>query len=165
MSFISIASTFAIVLGFAGTIPHIRTMLKSRSSGGQSPLGWSMGISVNVLTGYVNLAGPGAIMLGVGNVLAGTFSVIALTCVVRFRHGAAEHAAVAVAAVVPEQARALFAFHELPTGEFDALKSLIDEEHARRETFQAADAHAEPAESFAPFGSYERERELEPVPA
>lgn len=130
MTPISIASSFAIVLGFAGTIPHIRTMLKHRSSGGQSPLGWMIGITVNVLTGYVNLAGLGAVMLGVGNVLAGTFSAIALACVVRFRGGPAPVAATAAA-----EPRPVAAFHELPTGEFHAIKSLIDEEHARRETF------------------------------
>lgn len=135
MTLISIASSFAIVLGFAGTLPHIRTMVKSRSSNGQSPLGWMIGITVNVLTGYVNLAGLGALMLGVGNVLAGTFSAIALACVVRFRGGpAAEAGQVAVATADPQP---VAAFHELPTGEFHAIKLMIDEEHARRETFRA----------------------------
>jgi len=131
MSLISIASSFAIVLGFAGTLPHIRTMVRSKSSNGQSPTGWMIGILVNVMTGYVNLAGVGAVMLGVGNVLAGTFAAIALACVVRFRQPAE---AVAAAA----GPRPLATVHELPTGEFHAIKLLIDEEHARRESFRAA---------------------------
>ncbi|MBB4663723.1 hypothetical protein [Conexibacter arvalis] len=130
MSLISIASSFAIVLGFAGTLPHIRTMVRSKSSNGQSPAGWMIGITVNVMTGYVNLAGVGAVMLGVGNVLAGTFSTIALACVVRYRRPAAEAAAVAPGP------GPLATVHELPTSEFHAIKTLIDEEHARREAFR-----------------------------
>lgn len=126
MTLISIASSIAIVLGFAGTLPHIRTMVLSRSSNGQSPTGWMIGILVNVMTGYVNLAGLGAVMLGVGNVLAGTFAAIALFCVIRYRGGAA-------APVADE--RPLATVHELPTGEFHAIKALIDEEHARRTSF------------------------------
>jgi hypothetical protein len=140
MTPISIASSFAIVLGFAGTLPHIRTMLRTRSSDGQSPLGWMIGITVNVLTGYVNLAGLGAVMLGVGNVLAGTFSAIALACVVRFRGGSPASAAIAAR---PAAAAPVAAFHELPTGEFHTIKSLIDEEHARRETHRAERAELE----------------------
>jgi hypothetical protein len=136
MTLISIASSIAIVLGFAGTLPHIRTMVLSRSSNGQSPTGWLIGILVNVMTGYVNLAGLGAVMLGIGNVIAGTFAAIALACVVRYRQPAVAAAAVAPAA----DPRPLAVVHELPTGEFHAIKLLIDEEHARRESFRAADA-------------------------
>ncbi len=133
MSLISIASSFAIVLGFAGTLPHIRTMVRSQSSNGQSPTGWLIGIAVNVMTGYVNLAGLGAVMLGIGNVIAGTFAAIALACVVRYRQPA--DVAAAAPAVEP---RPLAVVHELPTGEFHAIKLLVDEEHARRESFRAA---------------------------
>lgn len=136
MTLISIASSFAIVLGFAGTLPHIRTMVRNRSSNGQSPTGWLIGIAVNVMTGYVNLAGLGAVMLGVGNVIAGTFAAIALACVVRYARPADE-AAAAVAAAPVADARPLAVVHELPTGEFHAIKLLIDEEHARRESFRA----------------------------
>lgn len=129
MSLISIASSIAIVLGFAGTLPHIRTMVRSRSSNGQSPTGWLIGIVVNVMTGYVNLAGLGALMLGVGNVLAGTFAAIALGCVVRYARPAED-------AVAAAPARHLATVHELPTGEFHAIKLMIDEEHARRESFR-----------------------------
>jgi hypothetical protein len=133
MSLISIASSFAIVLGFAGTLPHIRTMVRAKSSNGQSPTGWLIGIAVNVMTGYVNLAGLGAVMLGVGNVVAGTFAAIALACVVRYRRPAE-----AAAFAPPVAPRPLATVHELPTGEFHAIKLLIDEEHARRESFRAA---------------------------
>jgi len=141
MSLISIASSIAIVLGFAGTLPHIRTMVRSKSSNGQSPTGWMIGIVVNVMTGYVNLVGLGALMLGVGNVLAGSFSAIALGCVVRYARPADGTAA----AEMP-QAHRLATVHELPTGEFHAIKLLIDEEHARRESFRVAAAQpVEPA--------------------
>lgn len=134
MTLISIASSFAIVLGFAGTLPHIRTMVRNRSSNGQSPAGWLIGIAVNVMTGYVNLAGLGAVMLGIGNVIAGTFAAIALACVVRYARPA-DQTEPALAAV--PDARPLAVVHELPTGEFHAIKLLIDEEHARRESFRS----------------------------
>lgn len=150
MTLISIASSIAIVLGFAGTLPHIRTMVLSRSSNGQSPTGWLIGILVNVMTGYVNLAGLGAVMLGVGNVIAGSFAAVALFCVMRYRGGVAE----ALAPVAPiAEPRPLATVHELPTGEFHAIKALVDEEHARRESFRVADADADVRErAFADLG-------------
>lgn len=146
MSFVSIASSIAIVLGFAGTLPHIAQMLRTRSSGGQAPLGWIFGITVNVMTGYVNLVGLGATMLGIGNVLAGTFNAIALTLVLRF---SADPPAAAPAAAPPA------GFHELPTGELEAIKSLIEQEHARRASHRAddparAEARHEPARRDVP---------------
>jgi hypothetical protein len=159
MTLISIASSFAIVLGFAGTLPHIRTMVHSRSSDGQSPTGWLIGIAVNVMTGYVNLAGLGAVMLGVGNVLAGTFAALALACVVRYRRPADKLAGVVFAPAGVGAAPPLATVHELPTSEFHAIKQLVDEEHARRESFRVqpelAAAH-EPALEL---------RQLEPVAA
>lgn len=149
MTLISIASSFAIVLGFAGTLPHIRTMVRSRSSNGQSPTGWLIGIAVNVMTGYVNLAGLGAVMLGVGNVLAGTFAAIALFCVVHYARAAESAAGVGAGAgagaagaapafAEAAETRPLSIVHELPTGEFHAIKLLVDEEHERRERFREA---------------------------
>ena len=93
MSLVSIASSIAIVLGFSGTLPHIAMMLRTRSAGGQAPLGWIFGITVNVMTGYVNLFGIGATLLGVGNVLSGTCNAIALALVLRFGSGGAPAAA------------------------------------------------------------------------
>ena len=153
MTLISLASSIAIVLGFAGTLPHIRTMVLSRSSNGQSPTGWMIGILVNVMTGYVNLAGLGAVMLGVGNVLAGSFAAVALGCVIRYRNGDA------VAAAPAADPRPLATVHELPTGEFTAIKALIDEEHARRESFRVARLEQAPEPALAEL------RELEAVAA
>ncbi|MDO8185733.1 hypothetical protein Q5424_17845 [Conexibacter sp. JD483] len=151
MTLISIASSFAIVLGFAGTLPHIRTMVRSRSSNGQSPTGWLIGILVNVMTGYVNLAGLGAVMLGVGNVIAGSFAAVALFCVIRYRSGEPVMPAAAEAAAAADaDVRPLATVHELPTGEFTAIKTLIDEEHARRESFRVDADVAERA--FADLG-------------
>jgi len=141
MSLISIASSFAIVLGFAGTIPHISTMVRTRSSAGQSSTGWFIGIAVNVMTGYVNLAGSHSIALGVGNVIAATFNLIALACVVRYRAGAGPESQLALAAPSAAALTALAgqpsAYHELPTSELVAIKSEIDREHERRESLTA----------------------------
>ncbi len=136
MTLISIASSIAIVLGFAGTLPHIRTMVLSRSSNGQSPTGWLIGILVNVMTGYVNLAGLGAVMLGVGNVIAGSFAAVALFCVIHYRRLRAPTAAPAEAER-PTPARSRPCTSCRPASS-TAIKALIDEEHARRESFRVA---------------------------
>jgi hypothetical protein len=162
MTLISIASTFAIVLGFAGTVPHIRTMVRSRSSNGQSPAGWLIGIAVNVMTGYVNLAGLGAVLLGIGNVIAGTFAAIALACVVHYKRPLVEaeptFAPAGLGAAPPLAAAP--AMHELPTQEFHVIKQIVDEEHARRA--RLADVERIDVERIEPAREL---REFEPLAA
>jgi hypothetical protein len=131
MTILSIASTFAIVLGVAATLPQIATMLRTRSAHGQSPLGWTLGLSVNVLMGYVNLVGFHAALLSLGNFAGAGLNAVALACVLRLAVGVAtaSHAEASHAAVVQPVA----AFEELPTDEFHVIKRRIDEEHVRRE--------------------------------
>ncbi|MCW2952726.1 MAG: hypothetical protein JWQ48_1896 [Conexibacter sp.] len=131
MTILSIASTCAIILGVAATLPQIATMIRTRSAHGQSPLGWTLGLSVNVLMGYVNLVGFHAALLSLGNFAGAALNAIALACVLRLavRVATAPHAGVAPAAV----AQPLAAFEELPTDEFHVIKRQIDEEHVRRE--------------------------------
>lgn len=140
MSILSIASTFAIVLGLASTVPQIATMLRTRSAHGQSPLGWTLGLSVNVLMGYVNIAGFHAPLLGVGNLAGAALNAVALTCVMRLAVSVVDAVDVADAVDAVDatassmtNARPLVAFEELPTAEFHVIKSQIDAEHARRE--------------------------------
>ncbi len=140
MTILSIASTCAIVLGLAATLPQIATMLRTRSAHGQSPLGWTLGLSVNVLMGYVNLVGFHAALLGLGNFAGAALNAIALACVMRLAVGAATGAP---------------AFVELPTEELHVIKRQIEEEHVRRET-----RRTEPAPAAAPASAETGELEL-----
>ena len=161
MTLISIASTLAIVLAISATLPHIRMMVVNRSSNGQSATGWLLGITVNLLTGYVNLFGVHAVPLGIGNLLTCTCSIVALACVMRFR----DRAAAAVPA--PSAAASSLAVHELPTGELHLIKALVDAEHERREAFRARAAAEEraAAREDVPEPVVARQAELQAVPA
>jgi len=133
MNIIPIASSAAIVLGLAATLPQITTMVRTRSASGQSPLGWTLGLSVNVLMGYINLTGLHAELLGLGNLAGAALNAIALSCVMRFAVERYEEPAPAVVGIVEP---ATPSFEALPTEELYVIKSRIDAEHARREAGQ-----------------------------
>lgn len=126
---ISVLSTAAIIVGLAGTVPQITTMLRSRSSDGQSPLAWGLGISVNAMMAYVNLVGFHAPVLALGNVAGATLCTIALGCVRRLAGaGSGSH---------PEPESALAglpqtAFSEMPTDELVAVRKHLATEESRR---------------------------------
>ncbi|MCW3012962.1 MAG: hypothetical protein JWO02_54 [Solirubrobacterales bacterium] len=82
---LSILSTTAIVLGLAGVMPQITEMLRRGSAAGQSALGWSMGMTVNALMGYMNITQYDASVLALGNVAGGALCGIALGIVLRLR--------------------------------------------------------------------------------
>jgi hypothetical protein len=148
MNTIQIASTFAVVTGLAGLIPQIWAMTSSRSSLGQSPTGWTLGIGVNVLMGYVNLVAYDARGLALGNAIGMLLCSIALTAVLRYRRPsvALEHQplmavpevevpvaeAPAPTAVRPAGGSDPIALTELPTGEFWTIKREFEHEESRR---------------------------------
>jgi hypothetical protein len=122
MTLIALLSSIAIVIGVLGIAPQLTTMLRARSSAGQSSLAWSLGVFVNVLMAYVNLAGYQAPLLAGGNMLSATMCATALLLVVRYR--AAHPAAGGAAAPI---------VHELPTSEFVALREMLESEARRRD--------------------------------
>lgn len=124
---IQILSSFAVIAGLFGVIPQIVSMLFTGSSKGQSAAGWSVGISVNVVMGYVNLMGLHATLLAVGNAVAGGLCAFALLCVVRLRDGGDE-----VPAVEGEPVVGGAVLYELPTAEFHVVRAHVMREHARR---------------------------------
>lgn len=119
---ISILSTAAILLGVAGTVPQISVMLRSGSSAGQSPVGWSLSVGVNAMLAYVNLIGLHSVTLAAGNVASGLLAVAALTLVIRL---AGRPAAAS--------ADASLQLADLATHEFHALRVDIDDEARRRQ--------------------------------
>lgn len=123
MTFITFCSTLAIFIGLFGVVPQIAAMLRSRSSAGQSSVGWSMGAAVNVMMAYVNFAGYDAVLLTAGNVAGATLCAVALLCVVRLR------ARADAPSVLPGSADT---FAALEHDEFWALRDIVLEEAARR---------------------------------
>jgi hypothetical protein len=142
MNTIQIASTIAVVTGLAGLVPQIWAMTSTRSSSGQSPTGWTLGIGVNVLMGYVNFAAYHANGLAVGNALGVLLCSVALAAVLRFRAPEvaeedrpvmeAPEFAAAPTAVRPAGGADPVVLTELPTREFFLVKQEIEQEEARR---------------------------------
>lgn len=127
---IQILSSFAVIAGLFGVIPQIVSMLSSGSSKGQSAAGWSVGVSVNAVMGYVNLVGLHAGLLAAGNAVAGTLCAFALLCVLRLAEpdGAVEE----VPEVDGDPVVGGAVLYELPTEEFHVVRAHVAREHARR---------------------------------
>jgi hypothetical protein len=119
MTLLELCSTIAIVAGLASTLPQLGAMLRSRSAGGQSSLGWCLGAGVNGLMSYVNFVGYHAFALAAGNVASVVICVTAVALVLRFRHA---HPAQTPDATVAD----------LPTGELWALRDALEHEARRR---------------------------------
>jgi hypothetical protein len=118
MTLLTFASTTAILIGLCAAVPQLSAMVRARSAAGQSALGWTLGAFVNSLMAYVNFAGYHAAALALGNVASLALCLIAVGLVARFGD-AGDEAPVAV--------------HELPTGEFWALREQLEHEARRRD--------------------------------
>lgn len=138
MTLLSLISTFAIVLGLAGVVPQIVAMVRRRSAAGQSPLGWLLGVTVNVLMSYVNLVGYGAEALAVGNACGGMLCVVALGCAVRLPRAVEP-------TVVPVRPDPL----DLSTGDLSEMLVALAEERERREQRRRAAAPVEAERELA----------------
>lgn len=149
MNSVSFASTIAMAVGLGAAFPQILRMLMSRSANGQSPLGWGMGLIANASMAYVNVAGFHAHLLAASNMLSAMFCVAAMLLISRFAGAAddastdelaatpASHDDLALAPVVARaELRVVPPVHEvladLPTTEFVALRTAIDEIDAFR---------------------------------
>jgi uncharacterized protein with PQ loop repeat len=117
---ITTISMVAATVGIIAIVPQLAAMLRARSSAGQSPLGWSMGIATNGALAYVNLLGYHATVLGGGNLISLSGCLTALALVVRFR-GPVEDAPGEETPVA-----------DLPTTEFAVLRDEVLDEHRRR---------------------------------
>jgi uncharacterized membrane protein YccC len=115
---IATISMLSAVIGIAGIVPQIMTMLRARSSAGQSTVGWSFGIFTNASLAFVNLLGYHALVLGSGNLASLSGCLTAVYLVRHFRRRDAEPAAEAVT--------------DLRTQEFETLRDAVLIEHHRR---------------------------------
>jgi hypothetical protein len=160
---ISVISTIAMAVGLAASLPQIVRMLATRSSAGQSVLGWGMGLVTNLSMAYVNLFGFGAKALMISNVFSALLCVTAMLLIVRFGAGTAARGITESDRVQPAAAPAIerdpaieafaaqlralpplaseSALVDLPTTEFVAISEAVlaakgrrDREGARRTT-------------------------------
>lgn len=121
-----------MAVGLAAALPQIARMLRTRSAAGQSSAGWAMGLLANVCMGYVNLRGFDAHLLAASNALSGLLCLAAIALITRFGAGAASNAApsapVSAGHLGHHGARPVHhVLADLPTTEFVALRSAIDE--------------------------------------
>jgi hypothetical protein len=114
-------SMLAVLIGVTGIVPQLFTMLRNRSSMGQSKLGWSLGFTANLALAFVNAFGNHAPVLAIGNVLSFSGCITAICLVSRYPADS-EPAAVDTDALVTD----------MHTGEFVALRDAVLAEHRRR---------------------------------
>ena len=67
----------AVLVGIVGIVPQLISMLRTRSAGAQSTLGWALGALANLGLGFVNGLGYHATVLAAGNGLSLAGCVIA----------------------------------------------------------------------------------------
>jgi uncharacterized membrane protein YccC len=114
---IATISMLAALIGIAGIVPQLITMLRARSSAGQSTVGWSFGIATNVSLAFVNLLGYHALVLGSGNLASLSGCLTAVYLVRRFRR---------------REEQAADTVTDLRTQEFEILRDAVLIEHHRR---------------------------------
>jgi hypothetical protein len=114
---IATISMLSAVIGIAGIVPQLMTMLRARSSAGQSTVGWSFGIFTNASLAFVNMLGYHALVLGSGNLLSLSGCLTAVYLVHRFRSGAEP---------------GIDTVTDLHTQEFEILRDAVLIEHHRR---------------------------------
>ena len=112
-------SMLAVLIGVTGIVPQLVTMLRNRSSAGQSKLGWSLAFSANFALAFVNAFGNHAPVLAIGNVLSFSGALTAVCFAWRFP-------------AEPEAAPVDELVTDMHTGEFAALRDAVIAEHHRR---------------------------------
>lgn len=132
VNLISLLSTIAMTVGLAASLPQIGRMLRTRSAGGQSLVGWGMGLVTNLSMAYVNLFGFGAAALMASNLLNAGLCVTAMALITRFNGPAAAGADdLAEATVIPMRPTLVEPLSDhrhladMPTTEFVALSEAI----------------------------------------
>jgi hypothetical protein len=81
MSYVTLISTAAMLLGLGGIIPQIVRMARARSAAGQSAIGWLMCMGAQLSMAYLNGLVFGAPLLTASNLTAATLCAIALVLI------------------------------------------------------------------------------------
>jgi hypothetical protein len=81
MSYVTLISTAAMLLGLGGIVPQIVRMARARSAAGQSAIGWLMCMGAQLSMAYLNGFVFGAPLLTGSNLTAATLCAIALVLI------------------------------------------------------------------------------------
>ncbi len=81
MSYVTLISTAAMLLGLGGIVPQIVRMARARSAAGQSAIGWLMCMGAQLSMAYLNGFVFGAPLLTGSNLTAASLCAIALVLI------------------------------------------------------------------------------------
>jgi hypothetical protein len=112
MTLVTILSTCAMLLGLGGILPQLARMVRSRSAAGQAPLGWGMGCAAHASMAYVNFFGFHSALLSASIVIAFSLCATAIGLIATLGRRAGGSAPA-------------FAFDDMPTHEFAALREAV----------------------------------------
>jgi hypothetical protein len=121
--YITTISMLAVVINVTCNVPQLVAMLRTRTSSGQSSLGWGLALAANSALAFVNWFGYHSPVLTVGNVLSLSACLTAIGLVRFYRHAPADESPVAPLAATVTDMR---------TQEFVVLHDVVLAEHARR---------------------------------
>jgi hypothetical protein len=130
MTLVTFLSTCAILLGLGGIVPQLARMVRSRSAGGQAPLGWGLGLAAHMSMAYVNLVGFHSALLSASNLLAGSLCATAIALITTLRRRGDAPPALVV--------------DDLPTHEFVALRAAVLARDPRPRTCRSRQARRAP---------------------
>jgi len=125
---IVVLSILAAGVNITGIIPQLLTMLRARSSKGQSPLGWTLAATCSASLLFVNAVGYHAPVLATRNFVSLSGCLTAALVARHFRNRSC--VAAEALQVLQDAPEALIS--ELPAPELHALTESVLEEHHRR---------------------------------
>jgi hypothetical protein len=132
MTLVTALSTCAMLLGLGGILPQLLRMVRSRSAGGQAPLGWAMGCAAHGSMAYVNFFGFHSVLLSASNLVAGTLCATAIALITLLREQ------------TQTPAPAPLVVDDMPTQEFVALRAAVLARDPRPRTCRSRPARHEP---------------------
>jgi hypothetical protein len=142
---VTVLSTLAMLLGLGGILPQLGKMIRSRSAGGQAVLGWGMGCAAHVSMAYVNFFGFHSVLLSTSNVIAGSLCGVAIVLITTLGRQAAP-------------AAPAFAFDDMPTHEFTALREAVLARDPQRRTCRSQPARRAHARARTTRGAAQTSR-------
>lgn len=125
---IVVLSILAAGVNITGIIPQLVTMLRARSSRGQSPLGWTLAATCSASLLFVNAVGYHALVLAAGNFVSLSGCLTAALVARHFRN--CSGVAADALQVLQDAPEAIVS--ELPAPDLQALTGTVLEEHHRR---------------------------------
>ena len=82
---VTFSALLVSILALGACVPQVMSMWRSKSSGGQSSVGWVSACLLNLMLLHVNLVGLHAIMPAIGSVIVFLVCVAELVLTIRFR--------------------------------------------------------------------------------